>query len=127
MKSIKLRRRVIVCGAIIILLYCYFTPKYFFNPNDISVHHIEFSGEAIHTFDEAKVKIILSKIQGQRTFRNIDPYIGIIEINCLWKNKPLHIVLGNTNFCYQSASDIQHIVILNGPEIMQEIMETLIK
>ena len=74
-----------------------------------------------------KVKIILSKIQGQRTFRNIDPYIGIIEINCLWKNKPLHIVLGNTNFCYQSASDIQHIVILNGPEIMQEIMETLIK
>lgn len=86
MKSIKLRRRVIVCGAIIILLYCYFTPKYFFNPNDISVHHIEFSGETIHTFDEAKVKIILSKIQGQRTFRNIDPYIGIIEINCYSDN-----------------------------------------
>ena len=107
---------------------CYFYSKNIsLTPNDISVHHIEFSGETIHTFDEAKVKIILSKIQGQRTFRNIDPYIGIIEINCLWKNKPLHIVLGNTNFCYQSASDIQHIVILNGPEIMQEIMETLIK
>lgn len=120
----------IVCAVLILALVAASIP--FFpravtgDAGSISDLQIFQNGEKVSLSEEdaASLKQALSELKCRRAFGRITPYEQdkiTYELQFISEGKPMHLVLGETSFCYESAGLFSEFVLMDSEAFTQQI------
>lgn len=86
------------------------------NADEIQDLRISYEGTPIQNFNEEAVKEFLGQLSCHRSLGQHTPYSldDTYEFDMIYQSKPLHVVLGEKQFCYSSAGMFKEFTISNG-------------
>lgn len=119
----------IACALAIVLFALSFLPRSIvLHPESAHVSKIIYNGESIKkTIDHATFIGLLAQSKCYRTLDSYFPYRQTdvsIEIDIVDGGRPLHILLGDINFCYESVD--KGTFALSDPERLKQSIEKLL-
>lgn len=107
----------ILLVALLLVVVVFFIPHpVAASADEIQALRLSYEGKPIENFDEDAVKEFLGQLSCHRSIVEHGNYAleGTYEFDMLYQSKPLHVVLGEDQFCYSGTGMFKEFNISNG-------------
>lgn len=107
----------ILLVALLLVVVVFFIPHpVAASADEIQALRLSYEGKPIENFDEDAVKEFLGQLSCHRSIAEHGSYAleGTYEFDILYQSKPLHVVLGEDQFCYSGTGMFKEFNISNG-------------